>query len=74
MYKNCGHAIVLHKRNCLSKAVEIEDDISGCAGAQYYNGLILGTYVGWAEIHCQCSRLKDSRDRADRLKKHFSTA
>jgi hypothetical protein len=55
MYKNCGHAIVLHKRNCLSKAVEIEDDISGCAGAQYYNGLILGTYVGWAEIHCNSS-------------------
>jgi hypothetical protein len=50
--KNCNHAISLHKPNCVFKGDQEEDNICGCENAQYYNTLISGEYVGWAEIHC----------------------
>jgi hypothetical protein len=56
--KNCNHAIVLHKPNCTFVDNENEDIICDCNKAQYYNSLISGKYIGWAEIHCNsCGKL-----------------
>jgi hypothetical protein len=50
--KNCQHPIALHKPNCLSRDDENEDKTCGCENPEYYNTLISGDYIGWAEIHC----------------------
>ena len=55
MYKNCGHAIVLHKQIVYPKRTKLRMIYVDVQTRSIINDLILGTYVGWAEIHCNSS-------------------